>query len=406
MPFKHIPGLTIAAKNGTPETVVKPKIGRAQLEMLKTCGINSVNGLKVYIQRTRQRDGDVQMDVSSPSHNGKFRVVTSEDLGFEDDPEHRLYEGSIVVWDSVLDVSGLEIRNSKTVEFTNCVVVGDLNISMSDTVLRKVYLDRCLVLGHIAIHTLCSSECTITIESTNCCALEISGSAIESVDISRCKLPALYLDNLTADNLRIVSNQIRFTRLTKLSVKSTRINHEQFDLRNIAKRRPKRHDLSHLPQGFFEIISEVTLGDMEREKLFQTLTVLREHTALESDRRSLGIIRLIEGTQYQRCRWRAVTVKLLGAMQSPSRILCAAVCVFFAMALAYSFLPLRFEQGLAVRQLDFLTACYFSGVTMMTVGYGDIVPLGTARFLAVLESILGITVWSLYVVALVRKYID
>jgi len=406
MPFKHIPGLTIAPKSEIPETNVKPKIGPAQLQMLQTCGIDSLNDLNIYIQRNRQKDPDVQMDVSSPSDNGKFRVVTSEDVGFEHGSEHRLYEANIVVRDSVLDLSGLQIRDSKTVEFTNCIIVGDLNISMSDTVLRRVYLDRCLVLGRIVIHTVRSLECTIAIESTNCFALEILTSEIESVDIARCKLPALYLENLTAGNLWIVSNQIRFTRLTKLSVKATRINHEQFDLRNIAMKKPERQDLSHLPKGFFEIIREVSFGDTEREQLFQTLTVLRKHTALESDRRSLGIIRLIESTHYQRSPWRSLTVKLLGAVQSPSRILCAAVCVFFVMALAYCFLPLHFEHRQAVRQLDFLTACYFSGVTMMTVGYGDIVPLGTARFLAVLQSTLGITVWSLYVVALVRKYID
>ena len=43
---------------------------------------------------------------------------------------------------------------------------------------------------------------------------------------------------------------------------------------------------------------------------------------------------------------------------------------------------------------------------MMTIGYGDIVPLGAARFLAILQSVLGITVWSMYVIALVRRYID
>ena len=76
------------------------------------------------------------------------------------------------------------------------------------------------------------------------------------------------------------------------------------------------------------------------------------------------------------------------------------------MALAYRFLPLQFAQGQKTMQLDFPTACYFSGVTMMTIGYGDIVPLGIARYLAIIESVLGITVWSVYVVALVRKYID
>ena len=37
------------------------------------------------------------------------------------------------------------------------------------------------------------------------------------------------------------------------------------------------------------------------------------------------------------------------------------------------------------RVTDFVDALYFSGVTLMTVGYGDIVPVGDFRFTAVAE---------------------
>ena len=37
------------------------------------------------------------------------------------------------------------------------------------------------------------------------------------------------------------------------------------------------------------------------------------------------------------------------------------------------------------RVTDFVDALYFSGVTLMTVGYGDIVPMGDFRFTAVAE---------------------
>ncbi|VVM34448.1 hypothetical protein [Terribacillus sp. AE2B 122] len=34
-------------------------------------------------------------------------------------------------------------------------------------------------------------------------------------------------------------------------------------------------------------------------------------------------------------------------------------------------------------------AIYFSGVTLLTVGYGDILPVGVGRFLALIEALIG-----------------
>ncbi|MFG6116908.1 potassium channel family protein [Halobacillus sp. MO56] len=39
---------------------------------------------------------------------------------------------------------------------------------------------------------------------------------------------------------------------------------------------------------------------------------------------------------------------------------------------------------------------YFSGVTLLTIGYGDIVPIGVARFFAVLESSIGVLLPTAY----------
>jgi len=403
---RHIPGLTVPPTIETPGTRVAPKIGRLQLTMLQTCGINSLESLHCYLRRAGQEVAGEPPDVSQPASDCKFRVVTAEDLGFDNDSEHRLHEDNITVRDSILELSGLRLRNSETVEITNCIIIGDLNVSMSDKTLRKVYLDRCLVLGRILIYNVQSPDCKLEIGDSNCFALDVRSSEVKSLNILTCKVPALYLDNLIVGDLSIVGNQIAYARLCRVLTSTPRVDHEQFDLRQIAWKTPPRHDARHLPEGFFEIIRELSFGDEDREKLFQTLSFLRKHTALESDRRSLNTVRLIASSRSQRSFLGELTVRLLGAVQSPSRVLFAAAGIFLFMALIYRFLPLQFAQGQATIHLDFPTACYFSGVTMMTVGYGDIVPLGIARFLAVIESVLGITVWGVYVVALVRKYID
>jgi hypothetical protein len=401
----HIPGLTMAPTD-TPQSFREPKIGRPQLEMLQKCGISSWDSLNSYIQHATKEVADIEVDVSRPSPDGRFRIMTPEKLGWLEDSEHRLYEENIVVRDSILNLSGLLLRNSESVEITNCIIVGDLKVSMSEKTLRKVYLDRCLVFGRIVLYGIESPACSIDIVNSNCFALEVKTSNVQSIRISTCKISALYLEDLSVEDLSVIGNKIQFARLCRLSVKKTCIDHEQFDLKEIGRKKPERYDVLHLPKGFFEIIREFDPGDIEKESLFQTLSFLRKQTALESDRRSLNTVRLIASTQYQRSFWGALAVRLLGAVQRPSRVLCAALSVLFFMALAYCYLPLQFLEGGVVVRLDFLTACYFSGVTMTTIGYGDIVPLGFARLLAVLESVLGIMVWSLFVVALVRKYID
>jgi len=406
MSYRHILGLTGPPIPDDDEVVMEPNIGRPQIQMLEVCGITSWEALKCYVRHVREATTCEQLDVSRAARDGRFRVVMAEDLDFDDGSEHRLFEDSIVARDTILQIDYLHLRDSERVEFTNCIIVGDLNISMSDKKLRKVYLDRCLVLGGIAVYCIDSSECSLAIGDINCFALEVRASQLKSIDLTTCKIPSLSFEELTVDDISMIGNEIDYAKFCRVTAKSSRIDHEQFDLRRMGREAPERYKISTLPRGFFQFIPKISRADKHRESLFQSFAFLRKHTALESDRQSLNTVRLIESTQYQRSFLGSVTVRLLGALQKPYRVLFAALSVFFLAALVYRFLPLQFAQGQTTIRLDFPTACYFSGITMMTIGYGDIVPLGIARYLAIIESVLGIATWSLYVVALVRKYID
>ncbi|SDO38262.1 ion channel [Alkalicoccus daliensis] len=44
----------------------------------------------------------------------------------------------------------------------------------------------------------------------------------------------------------------------------------------------------------------------------------------------------------------------------------------------------------------FMDLLYFSGVTLLSVGYGDYVPVGSARFFALVQAALGLIVPSAY----------
>jgi potassium channel LctB len=44
----------------------------------------------------------------------------------------------------------------------------------------------------------------------------------------------------------------------------------------------------------------------------------------------------------------------------------------------------------------FLEALYFSGVTILSVGYGDFVPVGSARFFSLIQAALGLLIPSAF----------
>lgn len=45
---------------------------------------------------------------------------------------------------------------------------------------------------------------------------------------------------------------------------------------------------------------------------------------------------------------------------------------------------------------------YFSGVTMLTIGYGDIIPLGVGRFFALLQALIGFVLPTAFVLKVVQ----
>lgn len=49
------------------------------------------------------------------------------------------------------------------------------------------------------------------------------------------------------------------------------------------------------------------------------------------------------------------------------------------------------------------TSIYLSAITLFSVGYGDVVPIGVGRLLVIIEALLGYTIPAAFVV---RSFID
>lgn len=84
---------------------------------------------------------------------------------------------------------------------------------------------------------------------------------------------------------------------------------------------------------------------------------------------------------------------------------CIYVTVMLGFGLIYILLDTRgfsiFMDGTVGLEGNFLsrleTGFYFSAVTLFSVGYGDIAPIGFGRLIAVLEALIGYTIPAAFV---------
>lgn len=51
---------------------------------------------------------------------------------------------------------------------------------------------------------------------------------------------------------------------------------------------------------------------------------------------------------------------------------------------------------------ELIHAFYFSGLTLLTIGYGDIVPIGIGRLVAIVEALIGYVLPTAFVLRLVQ----
>lgn len=105
-------------------------------------------------------------------------------------------------------------------------------------------------------------------------------------------------------------------------------------------------------------------------------------------------------------RWRHRALSSVGPLLMPLLIGFFILMLLTGFALIY--LP-RMETGFKIADVSkgssILQAFYFSGITLLTIGYGDILPItGFTRFAAVVEGASGIAIISLSITYLLTVY--
>lgn len=90
--------------------------------------------------------------------------------------------------------------------------------------------------------------------------------------------------------------------------------------------------------------------------------------------------------------------------ERPFRTFLTACLVVIISAFFYKISGLIVIEG-TPHIVGFFDALYFSVITFATVGYGDYVPVGWVRIIAILESLAGVFLTPLFLIALTRRYL-
>jgi hypothetical protein len=92
-----------------------------------------------------------------------------------------------------------------------------------------------------------------------------------------------------------------------------------------------------------------------------------------------------------------------GHGERPARTLFAGILIIVLAAFLHTFGVLTETDRLF--SPNFFQAFYFSVVTFTTLGYGDIVPIGFSKLVAIVEAFCGLFIVPLFIVGLSRKYL-
>jgi len=325
----------------------------------------------------------------------------------------------------IIDVEQLTVFPKAGTVLKNCIFKGKICINGRDSngsedsstieIDNCIFLDELIITGFIKMHNE-----NISIFHTNCAYVSLFNINASEIIIAGCSIFFFALHKINALKLEAENNYFKHFEIESVKFDKVVFDHRQLDINSIGKRIIKNKGdfqfktYSQLPVdiNLFSFISYKTSADIKRSQgyntMLETIDFYKNSTSLSFDRNKYMKLMFFDVLLAQDEPFNKAFVWITGGFLEPYRfiIMAIVVLVLFSGVYMLPWLEFHIASGNLVGSLSFDQALYFSGITFETVGYGDISPLGGARVFAVVEGVLGISIMSSFLVALVKKYID
>lgn len=341
----------------------------------------------------------------------KIDLTSSTDDLFND---YFQEDGVCIKSDVVLEWLKIEIEEikfvaSENLEIRNSVFFGDVKIVLEKGCCSPI-IHSSIFLGKLTVELAGSNARDLEISNCLIGTIAIKRSSIREIKISESVAKNLVLDNTGCQKFSAYANIFDGMSISKFSCSEVKFPSGQ--IRHLKKGLSNNSEAifsatAPPPKKYIEhILIESGGNNSEYHSIAETFDFLLQNTSATSDAKTRAHLRYLQIiSRMNSCSAKAV-VWAFGGLLKPYRVAIVSAVAILVFSLAYY---LFFLDSLFIGEFtlkEYWECLYFSGIAFTTIGFGDIIPKGAARGIAVVEGVIGVILSSALVASFIRKYAE
>jgi Ion channel len=328
-----------------------------------------------------------------------YTILRDGDLPL--DGESRWYEDEFEFRRTIFDCEKIWLRNSSQIDLRDCIFLGSPFISQGDdSTATKVYMDSCIVQQTLQVRVGENKGSSIGLTDVFSEKLRVVQSHASEVDILRGAFGETELERLEAPQLTVMDSSLGQLRFSDCHFERVVFPPGQVNVRRLPGKHLLERIFARRPKfDAFDAQMKSTNSDAywaQRSKeertrqMIETYDFFLDKTEIRHSKRDTSHIKYLRAMAESHSCASRFFVFSTGAFLKPSRMLLLSVAMLCAFAAIYALPRWRFAiagtSSNVVSTLNLPDAMYFSCVTFTTLGYGDIVPVGGVRAMAMIEA--------------------